>query len=767
MLFSITAILAQPGFGSSSRQDHINNAESLMAQGSYFNASTYYLKALKNKEDIETTYKLANAYRLSRAYQKASKAYASVLEMGEDLKSSYPLLNYYYGKSLMQNGQYDKAQFTLRNFINEYDDKDNAQYTVLAKNMIEGCTFAQTKKEGLVQTKRVLTLDGPVNSKYTEMSPMPYGEDKILFAGIAADELIATRNQAVYSKIYSASISNFNQSSAKNAFSNSVNSKRAHVGNGAFSVDGNRLYHTICERNVQENRVKCQLYLSTKEADTWTESEKLGDAFNADGYTSSTPYVVTDTDGKDLVYYASNRPGGQGGLDIWVTNGDTPTNLGNSINTVGTETTPFMDNSNDKSYLYFSSEGHIGFGGLDVFRATKTNSNNTSWDDITNAGDQINSSADDLYFVAHRTNKKQAYFVSNRVGTKSVSSKTCCDDIFAVDIKVDALASIAGTVFEAKTPLSMVQVDLYDVTNGQRQLVKSVKTNADGSYNFDQLAAEKKYLVAVSKKDYKSDQFEFSTVGLEENKAFENDFYLKKIKIVPVKVTPVSLTLCGTTFSDKGSKGKSPLANVKVEIYKIDSRTQKLSLVKSTYSDNTGNYCSAIPIGYRFKVMATESNHLTVSDYVDLTGYKPKGKDVLKKDLDLILQYKEVGLSFTIENIYYDFDSATLRPESISSIQKIESILNNNPSIIVELGSHTDSKGSENYNQRLSQKRAQSVVDWLVQNGLPSSRLTAKGYGENTPVAANKNPDGSDNPDGRQLNRRTEFKVIGYVKGLR
>ena len=113
-----------------------------------------------------------------------------------------------------------------------------------------------------------------------------------------------------------------------------------------------------------------------------------------------------------------------------------------------------------------------------------------------------------------------------------------------------------------------------------------------------------------------------------------------------------------------------------------------------------------------------------------------------------------------MKNILYDFDRASLRPESIVELDRLVVILTEHAAIKVEISSHTDSKGTDTYNQRLSQRRAQSVIDYLIKKGITKSRLVASGYGEAKPVAPNKLPNGDDNPDGRQQNRRTEFKVL-------
>ncbi|RYY53779.1 MAG: OmpA family protein, partial [Chitinophagaceae bacterium] len=113
-----------------------------------------------------------------------------------------------------------------------------------------------------------------------------------------------------------------------------------------------------------------------------------------------------------------------------------------------------------------------------------------------------------------------------------------------------------------------------------------------------------------------------------------------------------------------------------------------------------------------------------------------------------------------VENVYYDYNKATLQEASFPELDKLVSLLNDNPNMTIELGAHTDSKGADAYNLKLSDARANSVVEYLVSKGIDRSRLVAKGYGETSPVAENTNSDGSDNPEGRQQNRRTEFRVL-------
>ena len=161
-----------------------------------------------------------------------------------------------------------------------------------------------------------------------------------------------------------------------------------------------------------------------------------------------------------------------------------------------------------------------------------------------------------------------------------------------------------------------------------------------------------------------------------------------------------------------------------------------------------------------YKIEATKEGYFPNEEWANTMGVTKS--DTLHRWIPL--KKLELNKIIVLKDIYYDFDKATLRDESNRTLGKLVDILNINPSIIVELGAHTDSKGQDAYNEKLSQRRAESVVKYLKKHGIPKDRLVAKGYGEGTPIADNTNPDGTDNPEGRQMNRRTEIKVVGKTK---
>ena len=158
----------------------------------------------------------------------------------------------------------------------------------------------------------------------------------------------------------------------------------------------------------------------------------------------------------------------------------------------------------------------------------------------------------------------------------------------------------------------------------------------------------------------------------------------------------------------------------------------------------------------------TDSTHYATSR--ELSTFKYEDSDTLKHDFSLTaLTNKPI----VIPNIYYEFDGYDLLPESKKTMDTtLLVIMKENPSIIIEIGSHTDGKGAKAYNITLSQKRAESAVNYLISKGIDKKRLKAKGYGKDFPIAPNENADGSDNPEGRQKNRRTEFRVVGKIPGV-
>lgn len=198
-----------------------------------------------------------------------------------------------------------------------------------------------------------------------------------------------------------------------------------------------------------------------------------------------------------------------------------------------------------------------------------------------------------------------------------------------------------------------------------------------------------------------------------------------------------------------------------VDVYLIDKKYEEPVLIKTIVTDKNGNYKTSLEAGQEYKIIAKKTGYLNTTTSTDINTKNESQDKTIESTFVL---NKTNNKAIALENINYEFDRSDLAKTSTAALDTtLYKIMLLNPDIIIEIASHTDDKGSEEYNLKLSQKRAESVVNYLVSKGISKDRLKAKGYGESSPIVPNKNKDGSDNPEGRAKNRRTEFKIIGAI----
>jgi len=198
-------------------------------------------------------------------------------------------------------------------------------------------------------------------------------------------------------------------------------------------------------------------------------------------------------------------------------------------------------------------------------------------------------------------------------------------------------------------------------------------------------------------------------------------------------------------------ENQQPLANINVQV--VDPSSNSIVSTQTTGAD--GRYTFTLEDFKNVKAIAAVEGYITNSLEISM----PADEDAESLSTPALC-LNPVPKAIVLENVYYDYNKASLKSESYPSLDQLVTMLEQNPTMVIEIGAHTDSKGTEKYNQKLSEARAQSVVAYLIQKGVEKSRLQAKGYGATQPIAPNSNEDGSDNPEGRQKNRRTEFKVL-------
>lgn len=633
-------------------------AQKQLELGNIYDAADLYAEVIDHaSNEAEVAYALGDALFLSRDYKAAIPYFQRVADRSS---LTYPDARYKYAMALKMNGDYGKAKQAFEKFRKDVKGSDWSDMRKWAEIEAEGCELAMAMQKNPEDVK-ITHFEAPFNSAYSDISPYWINDSTMLFASLPTDSvIIASEKTDRFIKLYEASFSNDKPAAPSSYSGLTVEGK--HIANPSLSPDGKELFYTICEEDAKNpNQIICHIYLSKKSGEGWSEGEKLSDVINVSGYNSTHPHM-SDQDGRTILYFSSDRPGGKGGRDIWYSQRNSSGEFGKSkalsskINSNRDEATPYYDVGNEM--LYFSSNGRVGMGGYDIYRAEGVKS---GFSEAENVGYPINSPADDMYYRPRSTGQSGA-LVSNRPGIISIRSETCCDDIFAFNYKYDILLAVTGNVFDnadssgSPLPNATVALGLRTEEGGIVDL-KDDSCGAQGPYYF-RIQPNKRYILTGRHEGYLASTESLSTEGLEESDTLEVNLYLGKI------------------------------------------------------------------------------------DY---------------------------NKAYRLDNIYYDFDSKDLRPESMQTLDSLYQILQLNPTIKIELSSHTDSRGSESYNENLSQGRAQSCVDYLVDTkGVPEARIVAKGYGESKQLddcsQYEECPTGSsgDCPC-HQLNRRTEFRVIGEL----
>ncbi len=490
-----------------------------------------------------------------------------------------------------------------------------------------------------------------VNSEYSDFSPMFYQGNKMVYASAMDSAFFNTRrykwNNQPYLDLYVAKI-NEESDEVRNAvkFSREINTKY-HEAAVTFSPDQQTIYFTRNNYGKKLKRDKkginhLKIYMSRKTGDTWSEAIEL--PFNSDSY--STGHPALSPDGKKL-YFVSDMPGSIGETDLFVVDvlGDgqfsEPRNLGPEINTERKEMFPFI--SDEK--LYFSSDGHVGLGGLDIYEAALSEE---GFAEVINMGKPINSRRDDFSYIVNEETHK-GFFASNRRGGKGDDDIYSFKKILPEEPNENAIAGVVTEMVSGDVmPKSLVV--LMDENNMK---LKEMETEEDGSFVFEELESNTRYVIRTVRDNYQQDEQMVSTL---DNERIDVDVKLRRLE-----------------------------------------------------------------------------ERIVLED----------GIRKLKTDM-----------------IYFDFDKFNIRTDAAEELNKLVEVMNNYPSMIIRIESHTDSRGKRAYNKYLSDKRAKSTRDYLISKGIDPKRIeSAVGYGEEK-LLNECNGSVRCSSAKHQLNRRSEFIIV-------
>ena len=651
VLFTVLSVLMI----SCGAEQNVKKGDKFYALGEYYDAAEQYKMAYSRTPAKERTNRGKRALKMAECYNKINSTQRAIAAYVNSIryKQTDSLTNRNLGMMYLKNGDYRNAEKVFSNILENDPDND------LAKTGLKSAKEAPLAKNN--PSPYIVKRIDVFNSRRADYSPMLYGDEynQLYFT--------STRNQAQGNELSGITGTKngdifYSQKDDKGKWGKpqtieSGLNTEYDEGACAFTPDGRTMYLTQCLTDPQYPRY-ATICTSNRSDAAWGKATKLDITKDS---LSSYAHPAISPDGQWL-YFTSDMPGGLGGLDIWrirlTTNGlGGVENVGAPINTAGDEEFPTFRPNGD---LYFSSNGHTGIGGLDIYIA-RIDSVNKTWK-IDHPGYPLNSQGDDFGMTFEGVHNR-GFFSSNRGDARG------WDHIYSFE-KPEIIQTVKGWVYEQEAyelPSAMVRMVGNDGTN--------LKINVKGDGSFTQ------------------------------------------------EINP--------------------------------------------------------NVDYVF--LATCKGYLNHKEQLRVATVKESAEYVLQFPL------ASITAPVLIDNIFYDFDKATLRPESTKAIDELITLLNENPNITIELRAHCDYRGSAAYNKILSQKRAETVVDYLIKQGIAKDRLSPVGYGKEKPKVIRKKLTekypwlkendvlteefisklNKDNQEiCNQMNRRTEFIVLRTTYGL-
>ncbi|QSB26149.1 OmpA family protein [Flavobacterium sp. CLA17] len=671
----------------------------------YSESIILYEKLAEEKPSQEVIKNLADSYYYTNDLIKAQRYYRLLVKSyDKDLDREY---YYRYAQTLKASNSYDDANGALK------------EYYAKSANTEDLVSFEKELKElenvsAIGNRFEIKNL--AVNTPNSEFGAVKY-RDNLVFAAVKLKPGLLDKkfkwDNETYLNLVKVPLKNMNSADSIVHYFAKELKTGMHESNAIFTKDGKTIYFT---RNNSKNGKKkkndqkissLQIFKAELVEGKWTNITSL--PFNSADYSVEHPALSAD---EKVLYFSSDMPGSLGSFDLYSVNinkgaFDTPKNLGPAINTNKREQFPFASPDNK---LYFSSDGHLGYGSLDVF-VSEINGNEYS--KPVNIGLPLNSNSDDFSF--NISDSKEGYFASNREGGKG------SDDIYQFKetkelIVEDCKQFITGTITDVSTKLALENA-IVMLQDADKKTLSTSTTSADGKFSFT-VACESSFTVVAFKEKYTNESRAISS-GKTRNAGNDASMALKSLDAIRLEEQQLA---------ENKKKEEQRL---------VEEKKEKEALAV---------------------IALKEAEKKAKADEMIASEIKKKEKveQILKQEKDVVKDKDR--LIIKTDPIYFDYNMWYIRKESKVVLGRVVTLMKKYPGMVIEIGSHTDSRGNAKFNENLSQKRASSTREFLLESGIEANRVIAKGYGESVPIIKCKTDD-SCTEEEHELNRRSEFVI--------
>ncbi|WP_341903931.1 OmpA family protein [Fluviicola taffensis] len=710
-------------------------ADKLYEQGAYFDAFEAYEDVLaRGVDSMDIAEKIAHSYLKSSNDSKALDWYRSL---------------YYHSKISQKDlielmllerkfGRYDLSKLLAQEYINKHGSCD------VVENILNFDNKAINKK-ATIQTQQ------SINSEYSEIGLSFIDAGNAFYSSSKRSKLLANkvdaRTNEYFYDIYYSTIDTSNLFlSPDKRMKNRIQSKY-HDGPVSYNSTTNYIYFTRNnyingKKGYDTNKtMRLKIYKAKVIDNKFQEIEEL--SFNSNDYSNAHPTISRDG---SRLYFSSDRSGGFGGMDLYFVRMDQngnpigePENLGKSINTTKDEVFPYFDEKN--KLLFFSSEGLGGFGGLDIYYCQFDE--NYSISGIKNVGNSINSERDDFSVVMDEM-LNYGFFSSNRLNGKGG------DDFYGFRMDEPLLDHIVlkGLITDLVTLKELDSATVY-ILNSENEELDSIITRFDGTYEFQVPTTLNKIYYRVQRNGFYETLDSLSiTEDVKE--------YTKNFALMPILDYRYLIKV-------KDQKTDELISEVDINLIEMKSK----SVLNVNFNSMNTTYLSDV-VPNKFKDVISYSFRIRKNGYIAQTYIREDTLDKLSViPVEIGLEKIVIGvtdLGKQINPIYFDYRRWNIRPDAAIELDKIVKIMKDNPEIKIALGSHTDARGKNAENLSLSEKRAQSSVNYIISQGIDRSRITGRGFGETKLKISNKEIEAKVSWEEKeklhQLNRRTEFIIV-------